>query len=61
MTGPRASKLTRFATGVSTGAMAALFYLLFFQRTGTSLLVWISLLLLWVGPVWLILVGERKS
>ena len=50
MMGSQFSLPARLATGLSTGAMAALSYLLLFQRTGTSNLVWITLVVLWLGP-----------
>jgi hypothetical protein len=40
--------------------MAALAYLLIFQRSGTSLVVWIGLVALWLIPAGLIVATERR-
>ena len=59
MTNRRVSTTARAASPVSTGAMAALAYLLIFQRSGTGLVVWIGLVALWLIPAGLIVVVER--
>lgn len=51
----------RGASALSTGAMAALAYLLVFQRSGTSMTVWTVLIALWVIPPSLVAILERTG
>ncbi len=51
---------TRAAVAVSIGGMFMLLYLVFFQRTTTAPVVWAAAWLLWLAPVLVIVVAERK-
>ena len=54
------SALSRAATAVSTVAMFVLLYLALFQHSTTNALVWTVLLSIWIAPVAVIVVVERK-
>lgn len=51
----------RGASALSTGAMAALCYLLLFQRSGTSVAVWAVLVALWLIPPSLVAILEPSG